>query len=456
VAPAGRPISQPQPDSAPRRPAGFQAPASRPVAVAQRANIASPLTIGQRLSRRWRSYGLARRQPQRSGLGYHNPAATPRYSQVAFRVAAVVRIIGLGRVLCWQLAAMAVLASIGQPRSVRTAVAVLAVGVVAATTIRIRGHWAYEWLVRGGRFLLRQRQRIMEPGENTAETLVDLVTEHTTVETVELDEIPVAFIHQPGGITAVLEPHISNGPHDDGFTLSELNLSSPAPLLPPPDVDSPPFAAQVIMQMAQAPTSGGGPGVTRRRTWITLQAIRTADIYRDDDLSAALANASRRLIRRLARDELPTRTLDRDEAMSLIVGLSQLGDVAAGADPVPFRETWSAWDAGPTTQACFRIDKWQEAGEAARRLILHRLQLVPSLGTTVAVAARRRDRPGDAQANVIVRITETSRARLNNSADLLAFAMENTGSGVGWERLNGDQLAAVVASLPFGGQATAS
>jgi len=182
-----------------------------------------------------------------------------------------------------------------------------------------------------------------------------------------------------------------------------------------------------------------------RRTWITLQAVRTADIHRDDDLGAALANSVRRLIRRLARDELPTRTLDREEALSLIVGLAQLGDPADGPDPVQVRETWGAWNAGLTTQACFRIDKWQEAEESARQLILHRLQMVPSLGTTVAIAARRRDRRAELQSHVVIRITEANRARLNNSADLLEFAMANTGSNVRLERLNGDQLAAVAA-----------
>jgi len=327
----------------------------------------------------------------------------------------------------------------------------VAIFVVAATALRFHGLWLYQWLARIGAFLLRQRHRTIQAGADSADDLVDVVAQHARVETVDLDDVPVAFIHHPAGITAVLEPHVSSGSYEDGSTSPGLNLSSAASLLPSSDVDTPPYAAQLIMQMAPASAPGG---TARRRTWITLQAVRTADIHRDDDLGAALANSVRRLIRRLARDELPTRTLDREEALSLIVGLAQLGDPADGPDPVQVRETWGAWNAGLTTQACFRIDKWQEAEESARQLILHRLQMVPSLGTTVAIAARRRDRRAELQSHVVIRITEANRARLNNSADLLEFAMANTGSNVRLERLNGDQLAAVAASLPLGGQPT--
>jgi type VII secretion protein EccE len=200
-----------------------------------------------------------------------------------------------------------------------------------------------------------------------------------------------------------------------------------------------------------ADAMSGRRGTPRRRTWITLQAIRTADIYRDDDLGAALASAVRRLIRRLARDELPTRTLDRDEALSLLVGMSQLTDEAAGPDPVPVRETWGAWEAGSTAQACFRLDGWQEADEVSRELILRRLQLIPSLATTAAIAATRGGHRADPQVQVTVRIAETTRALLDNSADLLAFAIQTTGTNVRLERLNGGHLAAVAASLPLGG-----
>jgi type VII secretion protein EccE len=205
--------------------------------------------------------------------------------------------------------------------------------------------------------------------------------------------------------------------------------------------------------MQLSPAVPGNRGDTTRRTWITIQAIRTADIYQDADLNAVLANAVRRLIRRLTRDDLPSRALDRDEALSLIAALSQVGDTAE--DPPTARETWGAWQTGSTAQACFRIDRWQEASENDRQLALRRLQMVPSRGTTVAIAAQRGDRRVEQPTRMVIRITEATHTRLNNSADLLRFAMRDVAPSIRVERLNGDHLAAVAASLPLGGRAAA-
>jgi hypothetical protein len=344
-------------------------------------------------------------------------SAPPTAPDLATRIRTAVRRIGVARVLCWQIALLAALATIGEPRPVVIAIVAGAIAAVAATTIRMHGHWLYEWIFRAAKFTLRPRQRKIEPGR-----VLDVFARHTRVETVELDDVPVALIHHPGGIAAILEPQSQ----PDEFT-------SPAALLPPPDVNTPPFAAQMIMQL-----TGKTP-----RTWITVQAVRSRDIYRDSDLTAALTNTVHRLTRRLTREEVPTRALDRDEALTLIGALAQLDDVAA-----PCRETWDAWETGTTVQACFQLTKWQEAPEHIRQLILRHLRLLPSLNTAIAIAARQTAR-GEPRTNVIVRITEADRTLLNNSADLLTFALD--GSGIVLDRLDGDHLAAVAASLPLGG-----
>lgn len=361
-------------------------------------------------------------------------------SSLPERARRAARTIGVGRVLCWQLAAVGLLASTHESRRVVAAVALAAIGVVAATTVRVHGRLLYEWLAQAIRFLLHRRSGPIDPG---SDRLVGAVKRHTSVETVELDEIPVAFIYQPAGVTAVLEPRIGG---DEGV-LRELTSAA---LLPPPDAESPPFTAQVVLQLAPAAEFESAAGDAGGRTWITLQAVRTAAIHRDAELGAALANAVRRLVRRLARDDLPARTLDRDEVLSVVAALTQVGE-PGGADETTttVRETWSAWQVGSTSQACFRIENWQQADPVTRAVILRRLQLVPSLGTTVAITARRGVRSEQAQATV--RVTDTTRLRLENCADLIAFAMENVGAGVRLRRLYGDQQAAVAASLPFGG-----
>jgi len=165
------------------------------------------------------------------------------------------------------------------------------------------------------------------------------------------------------------------------------------------------------MQMAPASAPGG---TARRRTWITLQAVRTADIHRDDDLGAALANSSV-VDPAVARDELPTRTLDREEALSLIVGLAS--SVTCGRRFRSGARDWGAWNAGLTTQGVFVSIKWKEAEESARQLILHRLQMVPSLGTTVCDRRRATGPSVPSCSRMWFRHPEANRARLNNSRD---------------------------------------
>jgi len=54
-----------------------------------------------------------------------------------------------------------------------------------------------------------------------------------------------------------------------------------------------------------------------------------------------------------------------------------------------------------------------------------------------------------------VRITESDRARLENSASLLAFAFDDLPEDIGVERMDGDQADAVAGSLPLNAQAAA-
>jgi type VII secretion protein EccE len=365
-----------------------------------------------------------------------------------------VRAIGLGRLLCWELAAAALVASIGRPRSVTLAALTAVACTVAATTVRIRGRLLYEWLVRAGRYLVRRHRAQLVPGVNAAEDLVDHLADHPSIETVDLDGIPVAFIHQADGIATVLELQIPDE-LGDGAWVARTSVAS---LLPAPDPNAPPFAAKLIMQTTPAPNRAARSRDANRRVWITVQAERSIDTDGDDELSLALANAVQRMIRRLAREDVPTRTFDRDETLSLVAALSHL-DTATGTptdtEPVRLDENWASWQAGSAEHACFLLRRWPDADDALRQQILRRLHLIPSRGTTIAVAARRQARPsttGD-DGQLVVRITESDRVRLENSASLLAFAFEDMADAVGLERLDGDHVAAVAGSLPLNAQA---
>ena len=363
------------------------------------------------------------------------------------------RSIGLGRLLTWELAAATLIASIGRPRTVTIAAIAAVTCAVVATTVRIRGRLLYQWLARAARYLLRPHQAQLAAGDLTAEDLIDHLADHPSVETIDLDGIPVAFIHQADGVATVLELQIPDDfGHPDPAALPWAARTSVASLLPAPDADAPLFAAKLIMQTTPTPNLGARSGDAGRRVWITVQAVRTADIHADDDLSLALANAVQRMIRRLAREDVPTRTFDREETLSLVSALSHL-DGIPDTEPPRLDETWAAWQAGSAVHACFRIRHWPDADQAVRAQILRRLHLIPSRGTTIAIAARRQTRQVPADGQLLVRITESDRARLENSASLLAFAFEDLAEDVGLERFDGDHVAAVASSLPLNAQA---
>ncbi len=353
--------------------------------------------------------------------------------------------VSVGQILCCQLAVVAVTLVRNRGVLVTFGVVAAATAVVLAATVRVRGMWLFQWLDRYGQFTVRVGRQRTTPTDGAGGAALALLSPHSTVESVVIDGVPAAVVQHPGGVTAVLAPHRPDGSHDDGATLATLNLSSPAPLLPAAGPDSPAYSVQLVLQANPVgrDTDWSRRALPRQQTWIALQALRTADSYRDEELLAALSNAVRRLLRRLARDELPTRTLDRDEVLALLSGLAR---VRAGE---PAREGWRSWETPALAQACFRLTGWHELPEATRRTLLARLLMLPGQGTTIAVAARRADGRPPVAVDMVVRIADASRELLDSSADLLAFAV--AGARVRMERLDGAHGRALIASLPLGG-----
>ena len=417
-------------------PTGLGAASGR---AASASRVAMPAQAGYRSSRR-PSIGAALRAARQSLPGLPPSGFVRRRA----------RAIGLGRLLTWELAGATLIASIGRPRTVAIAAIAAVACAVAATTIRIRGRLLYQWLARAGRYLLRTHQTQLAPGEHAAEDLVGQLADRPSVETIDLDGIPVAFIHQSDGIATVLELQIPD-PDGDAAWAARTSVAS---LLPSPDPNAPPFAAKLIMQTSSRLASTARSPDASRRVWITVQVLRTADIHAEADLSLALANAVQRLIRRLAREDVPTRTFDREETLSLVSALAHL-DNSDSSEPLRLGERWAAWQAGGAVHACFGVRHWHDVDEAVRLQILRRLHLIPSRGTTIAIAARRSDwrTSGSDAGPVVVRITESDRARLENSASLLAFAFDDLPEDIGLERLDGDQAGAVAGSLPLNAKA---
>ena len=347
-----------------------------------------------------------------------------------------------GRLVCWELAVLTLLAVLDAPWPLKIVALTTAAILVAATVLRVRDRLLCEWFARTARFLLHRRAAELRPGEHAASDLAQHLAGPVQLESVEVDGMPAAYVRRPEGVAAVLELFHP----DDG---SWADVLAPESLLPPPDADAVPFAVHVVMQGA-APEPGvlAGPAGQPRRLWVTLQAVRTAELPDDDALRTTLANSVHRLVRRLRRADVPTRPLDITQVLALITSLTSLDDATR---PIPVRERWDRWQAGALVHACFRID-WSDADPANRRLALRRLQLVPSRGTTIAITARQLPGPGEFgdDRHAIVRISADDHRWLANSADLLAFALHDLSPTIGLERLDGAHHGAVAASLPLG------
>lgn len=461
------PAPTPTPRAAPARPrsapgSGAGAWAGTTTARTTTATVAAPTTLAAPVAARaaTATAAAAGRPPGRPAAvaagrpagrppagGRRPPAARPAPPRPAFprrehRLSWLLGEISVGQILCCQLAVVAVALVRGHGGLVTFCVVTAATATVLAATVRVRGMWLFQWLDRYAQFTTRVGRQRAAPPDSPA---MALLSPHTTVESVTIDGVPAAVIHHPGGVTALLAPHTPEGPHDEGATLATLNLSSPAPLLPAADPDSPAYSVQLVVQADPVGRDADWSrrALPRQHTWIALQALRTADSYQDEELLAALTNAVRRLLRRLAREELPTRTLDPEEALALVRGLARVGT------DEPAREGWRSWETPSLAQACFRLTGWHELPEATRRVLLARLLLLPGQGTIIAVAARRTDGRPPVAVDMVVRIADASRELLDSSADLLAFAVAE--ARVRMERLDGAHGRALVASLPLGG-----
>jgi hypothetical protein len=180
-----------------------------------------------------------------------------------------------GQVVCWQLAAGLIAASAGRAWWVIVAAAIVGVALVTLTATWHRDLWLYQrallglgYLVRGPRFV---------PLEATRGTL-------------EIGDFDAATIGRTDGITVLLE---AGSP----VQLSDLPTDLPAKLL-----------------------------VQRDRSWIAVTAPRTAGRHRDTELELLLANAVRRLVKRVP-------------AVPLTSG--ELMDVLARLTPKHAHENWN-------------------------------------------------------------------------------------------------------------------
>ncbi|GAB3406542.1 hypothetical protein [Flindersiella endophytica] len=181
--------------------------------------------------------------------------------------------------VCWQLAIGLVVASAGRPWWVLVAATLTALALVALTTTWRRDLWTYQRAVLGIRYAVRSPRFV--PIEAVRGTL-------------EIGDTEAAVIARPDGLTVLLE---LGAPVELSDLRTELCLSSPRGLRP--HGPTPLLPAKLLLQ--------------RGRSWVALTAPRTAGRHQDAELELLLANAVRRLVKRL-----PTVPLAADELLDVL------------------------------------------------------------------------------------------------------------------------------------------
>ncbi|MBB4957029.1 type VII secretion protein EccE [Micromonospora polyrhachis] len=414
-------------------------PAQAGAAVSARASVAAQTTATESAAA-----AVARPRPLRSGIG-------------TFHVA---------QLLGWQVAGAAGLAAYQHSVAATAAVSAGAALTLAPTLIRLRGRWAYQWLPLWLRYRLRPH-RLPASGGNHALNLLSFVESSAALDTIDIDDQSVALIGHRGGLSAVFELD----PADGSLVVGPPQpIPSPAELLPAADDESPSITVQVLIHVAPAPRVSLGPGVVdrsyreltdgdvpaHRRVWVVLQAARTPDFYSDAELRPALTSAIRRTRRRLRRDQITARLLNRDELLAAVGYLAELppqadkGNVyGAASGRMLAREGWQTWWTEQMPQTSHRLVQWPRMPWQVDSL----LRQLPTLASVVSVAVTRdpnRTSPGDDVAvEVGFRLIARDANTLAAGNQALAEAVRRDGGRT--ERLDGEQVRGLAATLPLGG-----
>lgn len=380
-----------------------------------------------------------------------------------------------GQFVSWELAILAVALVYRERLNVLIPVAVGALLLIAVTALRRHGHWLYQWLGLWLRYQTRHRRRRIAGGDEAAAddvagTLLACVVRGASIVPVEIDEIGVALISHVGGLTAVLEV----APVDAGHVVEPSQILPPLPaLLPNAEIGEPLISVQIIIQSIPAPSFlgladsaaisyrelAGGVVPATRGCWLAVQAQHIAEDYTAKDLQESVIRAVKRLQRRLRKSGLQARLLNPEEVATELLSLARVD--AREAPPLErsrrrrrlttpgVQESWRTWSAGPQVHTTFRLLDWPDLADPAGRELLDRLVHTPTLATTVTVAARRRAAAEDVELEAAIRFTLPDGAAVESSTKEVQSIVDVVGGRV--ERLDGEQVFGVAATLPLGG-----
>jgi type VII secretion protein EccE len=333
--------------------------------------------------------------------------------------------VGVLRLCGWQVALIAIVVGIGRPWPVAALLWAGALVLVALTAVRMRGRWLGEWLSLALRYSARDRHADLGSAGPPGPALLALIDPDATGSTVGVGDEPIHLISRASGITAILRP-VAGDP--------TAVLGAPQTLLPPAD---PTIAVQVVHHA----------GIDRHqppRTWLALQALRTAETYQDAELRQTLANAVRRVRKHLRRLGCPAGGLAEHEVLGTLAALAH---VTGGRGRV--RETWRHWQSGPIGQATFRLDGWSEAANSGtRQLTGWLLSAAPHTAVTISITAHRVATDPEPRVRATLRLAAANPQALARSEGQLSEAARHC--AITLTRLDGRHAQGMAATLPIG------
>lgn len=333
--------------------------------------------------------------------------------------------VGVLRICGWQLALIAIVLGIGRPWPLTALLWCGALLVLALTAIRMRGRWLGEWLSLAVSYSTRDRHTDLGTAGPPGPALLELIAPEATGSTVRIGDEPIHLISRASGMTAILRPSPGT---------SATVLAAPETLLPTAD---PTIAVQVVHHA----------GVNRDqppRTWLALQALRTAETYQDEELRCALGNAVRRVRKQLRRLGCPAGSLAEHEVLGTLAALAH---VNGGRGQI--REDWRLWQSGPIGQATFRLDGWPEAARSGTgQLTGWLLAAAPQAAVTISVTAHRAPAEPEPRIRATLRLAAASPQALANSERQLTEAARHC--AIALTRLDGRHAQGMAATLPLG------
>ena len=375
-----------------------------------------------------------------------------------------------GQVVTWQVVLVGVLVAVQQPAGVMIPSLLGAGALLAISVPRSGGRWAYQWLGIRLRYWCRRKLLSTHPGAPIGELLRPMLR-GLRLETIEIDDVEKVLLTHAGGLTIVLQLT----PADGGILVeSALTVPPPTVLLPSSEETGPMVSAQLVVQTTPAPNAYRAHGVVaqsyqslaqgkipaRRRSWIALQTMRTAADADDAELRAALTRAVVHLQRRLQRVGMRGYVLDQAQLTADLAVLTGAETMWRDGGPPSIRlqERWTSWRAGLHQQVTYRLLEWPDLANETGQDFFDELVTLPSVATTLGIAARRAVKPeGKSADSHEVELEAALRVAVPpDQPDLLATQLSDLVNrrGVRMQRMNGEHVFGVAASLPLGGFVT--